>query len=132
MWIRDSLVVADEVVLEAVDHVLGLDEYLPIDAAVHQEALGLSLIHISPAHAHAQQVAEAQPPHGHAEDGHDHGKFHVVGGAQGVGPVSYTHLDVYKRQVLSFRLSPFCSGQAALIAVLGVKKAGIPLRHRHS
>ena len=41
--------------------------------------------HGPPAHAHAQQVAEAQPPHGHAEDGHDHGKFHVVGGAQGVG-----------------------------------------------
>ena len=33
------LVVADEVILEAVDHVLGLDEHFLIDAAVHQETL---------------------------------------------------------------------------------------------
>ena len=36
----DDLIVADEVLLEAVDHLLGLDEDITVDAAVHQEALG--------------------------------------------------------------------------------------------
>ena len=36
----DDLIVADEVVLKAVDHLLGLDEDVVVDAAVHQEALG--------------------------------------------------------------------------------------------
>lgn len=36
----DDLIVADEVLLEAVDHLLRLDEDVVVDAAVHQEALG--------------------------------------------------------------------------------------------
>ena len=36
----DHLIVADEVLLEAVDHLLSLDEDIAVDAAVHQEALG--------------------------------------------------------------------------------------------
>ena len=36
----DDLIVADEVLFEAVDHLLGLDEDIAVDAAVHQEALG--------------------------------------------------------------------------------------------
>ena len=38
--IVDHLVVADEVILEAVDHVLSLDKNIMVDAAIHQEALG--------------------------------------------------------------------------------------------
>ena len=33
--IIDDLVVSDEVFLEAIDHVLGLDEHVLVDAAVH-------------------------------------------------------------------------------------------------
>ena len=54
---------ADEVILKAVDHVLGLDEHFLIDAAVHQEALGTEHLGYLGQHggtaAGAQHIAEA-------------------------------------------------------------------------
>ena len=55
------------------------------DAAHPVDDHGDPHAHSTPAQLHAQQIAEAQTPHRHAQDGHQHGEFHVVGRAQGIG-----------------------------------------------